>query len=478
VSAYVEDVERFDCVVVGAGMAGTVAALTASERGGHILMLEKAERPGGSAAISGGLIWTDPTYEALRERMPGGDPDLGRVLVDGYDAGVSWLREQGIEMTDRLTELFGTGVGHRVADMPLVLERLRERFEEAGGTLASGARVTAIERDGEGDVAVVAETADGQRRVRAEAVVLCTGGFQADRALVAEHIGADPAGLVVRASPHSTGDGLRMALAAGGRLSDGMSAFYGHLMPAPPARVTPDRILPLTQYYSIFGVLLNREGRRFVDESVADEINTQSLARQPGSLGFVVLDAEAAERVREPIANGFAPVDRHAELQEAGGRVLHAEDMDGLERALDEAGADGGAGRRELEAYNAAIAADEEPAVGRRTRRRPLDQPPFVVVPVVPGITFTEGGIRIDPDTRVLGPEDAPLPGLYAAGADGGNVFFEHYAGGLALSLVFGRRAGANAAAYAAARRSASTATRGLDDALVSDMELEVRDGR
>jgi succinate dehydrogenase/fumarate reductase flavoprotein subunit len=441
--------EQVDCAVVGGGMSGMAAALTAAERGRSVLVLERADRPGGSAAISGGLVWTDPTFEDLRARMPGGDPELGRALVEGYEDAVAWLRRQGVEMTERLTGLFGTGVGHRVGDMPRAIEVLRTRLEQAGGRIVCGARATDLERAGDGHVAgVVATTADGTLRVRAGAVILCTGGFQANRDLVTEHIGADPENLVVRASPHSTGDGLRLALAADAGLSEGMEAFYGHLMPAPPARVALDRILVLTQYYSHHCLLLNREGRRFVDESAADEVSTQALARQPGSQGFLVLDAVAAEHVRDPAAAGFPPVDRHAELQAAGGSVLRAEDLDALERALDEAGADGTAGRRELEAYNAAIADGRDPAVPRRQRRRAIAQPPFLVVPVVPGITFTEGGIRIDVDGCALRGDGRPVPGLYAAGADGGHVFFEHYAGGLALSLVFGRRAGAHAAAH------------------------------
>ena len=293
--------------------------------------------------------------------------------MEGYEDAVAWLCRQGVEMTERLTGLFGTGVGRRVGDMPRAVELLRTRLEQAGGRIVCGARATELECDGNGRVAgVAATTADGTLRVPAGAVILCTGGFQADRDLVAEHIGADPDNLVVRAAPHSTGDGLRLALSAGAALSEGMDAFYGHLMPAPPARVPPERILFLTQYYSHHCVLLNREGRRFVDESAADEVSTQALARQPGSEGFLVLDAVAAEHVGDPVAAGFPPVDRHAELQAAGGRVYPAEDLDGLERVLEE------------------------------------------------------------------------------AGADGGHVFFEHYAGGLALSLVFGRRAGAYAATHVA----------------------------
>ena len=112
----------YDVVVAGAGMAGLTAGITAAAAGASVLVLEKAGRPGGSARLSGGLVWTEPTYERLRARIPMGEPELGRALIDGYEDGIAWLRIQGVEMTERLGGLFGHGEGHRLGpDMGTVI---------------------------------------------------------------------------------------------------------------------------------------------------------------------------------------------------------------------------------------------------------------------------------------------------------------------------------------------------------------------
>jgi succinate dehydrogenase/fumarate reductase flavoprotein subunit len=288
----------------------------------------------------------------------------------------------------------------------------------------------------------------GGRTVPAAAVVLCTGGFQGNVELLTRYVTPYADLLHLRANPGSTGDGLELGLRAGAACSRAMHAFYGHLLPSPPARVTPERYIRLTQYYSVHGVLLNRAGARFCDESIADEVSAQALAREEHASGFLVLDAGAAAHSSDPPAPAFPRYDRLAEVEAAGGRVLRAGTLDALRELIDGAG---GSGRRsvlELEDYNRLVATDPGALrVPRRARRRPLDRPPYVAVPVTPAITFTEGGLLIDTQARVLDRDRRPIPGLYAAGADGGGVFYEHYAGGLALSVVFGRLAGAGAAA-------------------------------
>jgi len=312
-------------------------------------------------------------------------------------------------------------------------------------------RVTELVRDDDGGVAGVRATGpDGELAVRAPAVVLATGGFQANVELLTRYVTRYADLLYVRSNPGSTGDGLTIGLAAGAATSRGLHAFYGHLLPAPPARVTPDRYIALTQYYSVHSVLVNVRGDRFVDESIADEYSAQALAREPHALGFILLDAVAAERVSDPPAPRFPPLDRLEQSEQAGGIVLRAETLDALADQIDGVGGNGLRSVLTLEEYNRRVVEDPRRLpVPRTARRRALDQPPFTAVPVKPAITFTEGGLRIDASARVLDRDLRAIPGLFAAGADGGGVFYEHYAGGLALATVFGRRAGRGAALHA-----------------------------
>lgn len=433
-------------------MAGLAAALTAAEAGARVVVLEKGWEPGGSARLSGGLLWTDPTPQLLSARNPHGDPQLARVLAEGFDDGVRWLRDHGIEMTTRLTDLFGTGEGHRLQpDMPTVVDVLATAAASAGARLLCGTEALELVADDRGDVrGVRARDEEGTRTISASAVVLCTGGFQGDVELLTRYVTPYADLLCLRSNPGSTGDGLRMGLGAGAACSRGLHAFYGHLLPARPAEVTPDRFMGLTQYHSVHGVLVNAAGRRFVDESMADEVSAQALAREPHATGFLLLDAVAAEHVSDPPAPAFARYDRLEQIEQAGGRVLRVQSLSDLGVAIEDAGGNGRRTVLELEDYNQLVASDPgRLSVARRSRRRPLDRPPYIAVPVTPGITFTEGGLRIDTEARVLDRAGRPIGGLHAAGADGGGVFYEHYAGGLALSLVFGRRAGAGAAARA-----------------------------
>jgi succinate dehydrogenase/fumarate reductase flavoprotein subunit len=430
-------------------MAGLAAAATAAEAGAAVTVFEKGAAPGGSAALSGGLLWTEPTFERLRERIPQGDPELGRALIDGYPDAVNWLLADGVELTERLKGLFGTGEGHRIQpDMRSFVTRMVARVERAGGAVRCGAAVDDLELDDRAAVRRVrVRTAEGFEHHEAPAVVLCTGGFPAGTELLSRYVSRYADRLYVRANPHSTGDGIDVAVRAGATTSRGMHTFYGHLLPAPPAKVTPENFILLTQYYSVHCVLVNRRGERFVDESEADEISAQALACEQDALGFLLLDDQLADEVTAPPAAAFPPMDRHGDIARAGGRILRADDLQTLAALIDDAGGNGWRTIQTLEEYNTLVAEHPERLrVPRAGRRLALTRPPFTAVPVTPAVTFTEGGLRIDPGARVIGRSGAPIPGLYAAGGDGGGVYHERYAGGLSLSLVFGRIAGASAA--------------------------------
>lgn len=445
-----------EVVVAGAGMAGLTAATVAAEAGAQVLVLEKGDEPGGSAALSGGLLWTEPTYERLRARNPHGDPALGRALIDGYEPAVGWLAAVGVEMGERLDALFGTGEGHRLGpDMATVMCQMVQRAERAGATIVRGAALEEVELDERAAVrGVRVRTAEGFTHHDASAVVLCTGGFANNTALLQQYVSRYADRLYVRGNPWSTGDGLAAGLRAGAAMSCGMHAFYGHLLPAPPAEVTPERFIPLTQYYSVHCVLVNRQGERFVDESEADEINAQALAREEDALGFLILDRQRADEVTASAAASFPPVDRHGEIERAGGRVLQVPDLEQLAPTIDAAGGNGWQAVQTLREYNALVETHPERLrVRRAARRLPVTEPPFTVVPVTPAITLTEGGLQIDAATRVLDRARRPIRGLYAAGADGGGVYHERYAGGLAMALVFGRIAGRSAADQIAGRQ-------------------------
>jgi succinate dehydrogenase/fumarate reductase flavoprotein subunit len=237
----------------------------------------------------------------------------------------------------------------------------------------------------------------------AEQLVLATGGFQGDRELVREHIA--PAGeLLVRANPWSAGDGLRLALERGAALSSGMAEFYGRAMPAPPAAVPEDRFVDLAQLYGRHALVLDDTGHEFAPDPISwsETDLVQAIAHRPNASAWYLVDEDALEveirgrSVREMVEAARA----------AGGEVLLPNEL-GVELPA---------------AYTYAVH-------------------------VVAGITHTIGGLRSDPQARVLRADGTPVEGLYAAGADAGGIATGGYASGLASALVFGRIAAETAAA-------------------------------
>jgi succinate dehydrogenase/fumarate reductase flavoprotein subunit len=441
-----------DVVVAGAGMAGLTAALEAATAGARVLVVEKASESGGSARLSGGLVWTEPSVELLRARNPLGDPVLGRLFVERYEDAIAWLRSHGAQMTERLTGLFGTGEGHRLLpDMPTFVDLMEAAVRDAGATVEHEVALREVLLDSSGAACGIRVLGpDGIRTIEAGSVVIATGGFPAGRELLARWVTSNADRLITRSNPMSTGDGIRAGMAAGAATSGGLHAFYGHLLPAPPARVTPERFIGLTQYYSVESVLVNVRGERFVDESEADDVNAQALARQQEALGFLILDRSLDDAVTAPPAPAFPRFDRHGEIERAGGRILRADSLEELEPLIDEAGGNGWATTHTVEAYNSLVETrPERLAIPRRRHRNALRVPPFTAVPVIPAVTMTHGGLKIDEQARVLDQAGRAIPGLFAAGGDGGGVYCERYAGGLSMSVVFGRLAGTGAAGRA-----------------------------
>jgi succinate dehydrogenase/fumarate reductase flavoprotein subunit len=446
----------FDVVVVGAGMGGLSAAVAAAEDEARVLLLEKGAEPGGSFALAGGYVWTLDTVETYDELIPHGDAALGHLVIEDYEFGIEWLREHGarLEWTERGLGHHKRFGGHRIVPDTVTggVRPLLAALEAAGGTLATGAAVTELLR-GEGDEVrgVRYRDQDGAHEVGCAAVVLATGGFQANLEMMARYVSPFADRAWVRSNPGSTGDGLRMALAAGAGASRGLNGFYGHTLPAPPAQIEEEAFRKLSQFYSGECIVLNQQGRRFADESLGDEVVALNLIRETGAEGYIVFDAAThGAQVQESPFPDMDPFDPLERVRAAGGVVLSAETIEDLARQLlDRYGVPGRNLLETIAEVNEAAASGDDLrlSVPRRDSLRACSQPPFYAVPIRPGVTFTEGGVRVDAEgCQVLAPDGRPVPGLFAAGADVGGVSIESYAGGLAPALITGLRAGVFAA--------------------------------
>jgi fumarate reductase flavoprotein subunit len=331
-------------------MAGLAAAARARELGASVVVLEKGERPGGSFALSSGFVWRYRDWERFRIECPGGDPELQRAVFERLDDALAWL------------EALGAPVIARETSNPLTTGA---RLDPAATIAALVARAGEV-RLGEALRDLPSDTP----------VVLATGGFQGDRELVRRYVTPEADHLVLRANHWSSGDGLRLALARGGGLTDGMDEFYGRNLAAAP-HIPPTKFVELVQLYARHATVRNAEGETYEARTWSEIDVVQWTARQPRARAWYSVPREVLEmRIRD------RTVREMIEAAAAAGAIV---DHDGE-----------------------------------------------VTVEVRAGITTTFGGIRIDARARAA-------EGLYAAGADAGGISTGGYSSGLAAALVFGR---------------------------------------
>ena len=489
----------FDVVVVGGGNAALCAALAAAEAGASVLVLEKApfhERGGNSFFTAGGFRFTHAGLEDLRRdvlvdladeeagvldvppygseqflddlmRLTEGlsEPDLADLLIRQSRPTVVWMRGHGVRWILMLgRQSFQVGGKHRlwgglnveaVGGGPGLIQSLYVGAERLGVQVRYGTKATGLLLDGRGAVrGVSCRGPEGFFEITAPAVVLASGGFEANPEWRTRYLGPGWDLAKVRGTRHNTGDGIRMALDAGAQAYGNWSGCHAVAWDAGSPPFGDRRVGDMFQKHSYpLGVVVNVRGERFVDEG-ADFRNFtyakygREILRQPQRLAFQIFDQKVVPILREEYRI------REVTKAEAGTIEELARKLDIDPRGL----------VRTVSEFNAAVGPGEfNPAVldGKGTRglvppksnwALPLDAPPFVGYAVTCGITFTFGGLRVTTRAEVLDTDDRPIPGLHAAGELVGGLFYENYPGGTGLmaGAVFGRLAGEQAARYAA----------------------------
>jgi succinate dehydrogenase/fumarate reductase flavoprotein subunit len=433
-----------DFLVMGGGMAGMTAAGRAASAGLKVLVVEKGPEIGGSALLSGGKLWTAKSPELFEQETPGGDPALRRAMLDGFDGTVDWLRSTGIHVDDVSYHLhYGKGFNF---DIVGYFDWCRMRIEQAGGWVVRNAiaeRLTV--EDGRVAGAIMSDP-DGETEVRSPWTLLATGGFSANPKLLECFVGPNAGKALARSNPHSTGDGMRLGVGAGGTISPFMKGFYGHVIQAPVHKWGPREFRAYTQGGSIKSLLINRQGRRFCDESLGDHQNSQRILEQPGATALMVFDeAVRRDEAQTILANTKTPIDKVQIAIDEGANVAVAYTWEAVFAKAREWGFDADAALATVVDYNRLAAAGAAPKPGRVRSLQPYVEPPFYAIESQAGVTATHGGLRVDTEARVLNEFGLPVPGLLAAGADAGNVHGEGYAGGLCFAATFGLKAAAHA---------------------------------
>jgi len=492
--------DRYDVVIVGAGNAALCAALAAREKGASVLALERApqEESGGNSRFTAGLMrvvyngvedlkklipdlsddeiartdfgtYTEDQFfdDMARVTEDRCDPDLTEVLVRRSLSTLVWMREKGVRFTAAWgRQAFNIGGRFKfwggltveaVGGGPGLVDSLTAIARREGVEIWYSARATDLIADDDG-VKGVRLKKDGRTiEVRAGAVVLAAGGFQANAEWRARYLGPNWELAKVRGTRFNTGDAIRMALEAGAAPAGNWSGCHAVAWERNAPEFGDLAVGDQFQKHSYpWGIYINAEGRRFLDEGADFRNYTYAkygrvILAQPRQFAWQIFDAKVKARLRDEY--------RIRQVTKRVGNTLEE-----LCAKLEDT--DGRAALEEIRRYNAAVRTDipfnpnvkdgrctTGLAINKSNWANTIDTPPFEAYAVTCGITFTFGGLRINTDAQVLSTDGPPIPGLYAAGELVGGIFWFNYPGGTGLTngAVFGRIAGANAAIAARA---------------------------
>jgi fumarate reductase flavoprotein subunit len=452
----------YDVLVVGGGGAGLAAAVTAAEAGARVLIVEAGDHLGGSTELAAGVFMAAGTPAQVELGYPEDsingffdyymtfnrwdtDPATARRFCDRALPTMQWLTSHGVSFPAIGVSRSGlepVPLSHRpVGEGKAIVDALRSAAAVLGVDVALGHRVqTLVVQDGR----VCGVQANGEE-VTGAAVILTTGGFGQNAALVRQHIPDALMGggeLWAPGAATDVGDGLalgeQVGAATGGR-NHGDLLLTGGLI---------NQLEPRVPGWLVF---VNQQGRRFVNELAPYHVITPLTIANGGSC-WAVFDDDACRNARAT-SDAWGAGTWTADTLLAGaddGRVLRSPTVSELADLMKVPGA---LLQSTFDRYNADYRAGvdthflKEPTV-----MRPIETAPFYALKLRPSVVALTGyGLRIDADARVLGAaDDRPIPGLYAGGEVTGNVIGPQYLGnGNAISnaLIFGRIAGQTAAA-------------------------------
>ena len=487
-----------DVCVVGAGNAAICAALAARERGAEVTILEcapVAERSGNTRFTAGamrvaydgvddivklvpdlseeerritdfGTYTTDQFFDDIaRLTQYRADPDMVEILVKRSLDTLLWMRSKGVrfvpiygrqafKVDGRFTFWGGLAV-EAWGGGPGLVEMLFAAVEKHKIDVQYETSAVSLLHDDDGVNGVRARRKGRTLEVRARAVVLASGGFEANAEWRTRYLGPGWDLAKVRGSRFNTGDGIRMALAVGASPCGNWSGCHAVGWERNAPEFGDLAVGDAFQKHSYpLGIMVNARGERFLDEGADFRNYTYAkygrvILEQPGQFAWQVFDAKASPLLRD-------------EYRIRQVTKVIADSLEDLVRRIDDVDRD--RFLQTVREYNAAVMTDVpfNPNVkdGRGTQglaipksnwANTIDEPPFEAYSVTCGITFTFGGLRITRNSEVLDNDGNVIPGLYAAGELVGGIFYFNYPGGSGLTAgaVFGRIAGTSAGARA-----------------------------
>jgi len=447
-------------VVVGSGSAGLAAAVSAAEHGADVLVVERAPKK----ERGGNTFWTEAYFRLKSEnelapnfkedfmKFSGGrsNPDLVDTLEANAIPTLHWIRAMGVRfdptlplvwLVSGLPRLLPSGGGAAILDalearaLDLGVKFAYERI--AHSLKAENGKVVGVE---------VIDPAGRDESYDASSVILACGGFEGNPEMEREYFGYPPEGLrpFCAGARYNQGEAIEMAVRLGAKRSGDYTSFHA-------STVDPrsDKANPANKAFS-YGVVLNTKGERFIDEGakspeLMSEVLARALWKQPGSVGYCIVDA------------GFFGFPRWRAAMRTDQPGIEADSLDELVERLPFE--DRGRAMRTLRGFNEAarpgtLRTPDLDGVSMVSEGMPksnwgykLTARPFVAYPIAGAIVFTFGGVATTPEGKVVNEHNSPIPGLFAVGEPAG-LYYGSYVGATSVmrGLVFGRIAGRVAA--------------------------------
>ena len=441
--------EKTDVVVIGSGAAGMVAAITAHDMGAKVIVLEKQPITGGNSMLAaGGMNAAGTRFQKekgindspdlmYKDTMTGGknlnDPALVRILADKSAGSVEWLTKLGADLSD-VGRFGGASVDriHRprggAAVGAHIVKVLRKNASLRQIDIRVNSKVVKILEDKSGRVTgvLVDGAHTGLYGIRSSAVINAAGGFSANPDKVATYRPAY-AGMTTSNQPGALGEGMDLGAQAGGELKD-MKEIQIH-----PSVAVGSTTLITEAVRGNGAIIVNHEGKRFVNEITTRDVASAAVLAQPGKTAFLIFD-EGIRKSLKQIEGYFELrlVKEGATIEELAAKIKVPPEA--LKTTIDQ--------------YNKFYASKADLEFKRPDMPRPIETPNYYAIEIAPGIHYTMGGLKINTQAQVISKDGKPIPGFFAAGEVTGGVHGANRLGGNSISetITFGRIAGENAA--------------------------------
>ena len=472
-----------DVVVIGSGVSGLAAAVTAAEGGAKVILFEKQRSLGGSSNFFEGIFAVESDLQ--RRRFIGYSRDeafkrimeyshwranarLVRAFVNESAETVAWLQRQGVEFIDATINSPDSPRTYHVIKGygEAVVKTLAIRAKEKGVDIRLATPVKKILREGEQITGVVAETEDGEDiQVSAKTVVIASGGYANNKEWIKKYAGFDlGVNVIPVGNVGKMGDGIRMAWEVGAD-EEGMGVL--EML----------RIGPLGEGFEIknpveFATVqpnlwVNQHGERFCDESVTfyDTSMGNVNARYKEGYTYSIFDDSIKQHLLEKGVDryigwdnlpGTPPVDLdkviNAAVERGSTEIFVADSVEELAKKI---GADPAVLKATVDEYNSFCKKGHDDLFAKDSKYlRPLKGPKFYAVKAHTVFLGTLGGIKINHKTEVVDKKEKVIPGLYAVGFDAGGAYGDSYSikDSTGMSAGFatnsGRLAGKNVLKY------------------------------